>query len=240
VGLDSLQAIGCRPAIGLLMLLSGCVTNAFERAPIEACHPWGVVRGYTSADVEQVSSFAEELAPRIESWMQPAESSPLRIVVVPQSPDQPAPASTPEVISLWTSRVLDRYIIIAIDAAGPRRFLLAHELVHWYAVGVWKHLPMTVEEGLADVLASRIEPELGVLHALMIGHRGDPRPEDYREMLALERGEEGRLDFKRKDMLYLVGNRIAERCGVRGLRAWCEEVERTGDASVLASWIEEN
>lgn len=227
-----------RASLLLLSLFAGCRADEFERAPIEARHAWGVVRGYTAEDVEEVGRAAEELGPRVEAWMRPDRTRPLRIVVVPHRPEDRAVATTVENVSPLTSNVTPRFIVLRVDPPGPRRYLLAHELVHWNSVGVWQRLPIAVEEGMADMIADRVEPELGLVREAFLGRLGEPREEDVREMLAVPRGEERKLELRRHDMLYLVGRNIAHRIGVDGLRAWCEDAEKRHRVSIPNEWIQ--
>jgi len=129
-----------------------------------------------------------------------------------------------------------QFIAIRIDGSGPRRFLLAHELVHWYADWAWDHLPIAVEEGMADLVAAQLSPELGALRRVMLMHH-KPTVPDIRRMLEVERGTERGLDWRSREMLYLVGRQVAERIGIDRLRSWCLTAEATGSGHIPLEWL---
>jgi hypothetical protein len=227
-----------RLAFAVCLIVAGCRANAYDRAPIEARHPWGTVRGYRAADVESVGAMAEELVPRVEAWLQPVGAEPPRIVVEPEDRNRHVQAFTREELAPFSSRIVARFIALEVDHPAGRRYLLAHELVHWYAVGYWRQLPMAVEDGMGDMVACELNPEIGEVRRVFLGRLGDLSEQDVRETLAVSRDDYEKVQGRRKDMLYLVGLRIAKRWGVKRLSTWCQDAQSSGNASIPDEWID--
>jgi len=136
--------------------------------------------------------------------------------------------------------VRDRRIEIgdrALDVCP--RFLVAHELVHWYMQGVWEHLPHAVEEGLADYIALQLVPEAReqrlAEHAETLANMTPERREK-----ALEVSERTWATTPRevRSDAYAVGFEIVERFGIEGLRELCERAQREGRERVPITWID--
>ena len=215
--------------IVLLVLLAGagCVANEFDEAPIELACAVGVVRGHTWADVEQVAKLAEQLDPLVQAMVRPRETVPLRIVVVPPHPSQPSESTCvfeSDAHGTWVRR----FIAIRTEPELARSYLLAHELVHWHADWAWDHLPIAVEEGMAELVAGQLLREQGAVRDAFLGALGKRLEGDSLRMLEVERGTERLLDVHSRQMLYWVGKSVAKRIGIDRLRSWCEKAKADG------------
>ncbi len=219
------------PTVGIVLLAllagAGCVSNEFDEAPIELACAVGIVRGHTQADVEQVARLAEKLDPLVKALVRPRQAAPLRIVVVPPHPRQPAEATC--VFESGSHDVWVRsHIAIRTEPELARSYLLAHELVHWHADWAWDHLPIAVEEGMAELVAGQLHREQGAVRDALLGSLGKHVERDVQRMLEVERGTERSLDLRSHQMLYWVGKKVAKRIGVDRLRSWCEQAKADG------------
>ncbi|MEZ6018640.1 MAG: hypothetical protein R3F17_00645 [Planctomycetota bacterium] len=140
---------------GLPLLLPACLVNP----PSALVHAQsGVVRGATEAEAQNLGCALDRLRPAVlelvpgtrvveglEVWIQ----------------DQPGLYAFPhpshgEAEGLWAES--HERILLSRDADDLQR-TLAHELVHASLDDSWHTLPGTLEEGLADVISTRLVPE---------------------------------------------------------------------------------
>ena len=104
-------------------------------------------------------------------------------------------------------------------------YVLAHELTHLHAGGVWKALPHVMEEGLADLVASKCYPGCvptqwfreSITEAL----DKDPSLIDLQSISGVDAKRwKGMRAFERSAM-YAVGYMLAANIGVEQLREMC-------------------
>ena len=214
---------------------SGCVSTEFDVAPLEHAGEVAVVRGHRAADVAEVARLAAELDPLVRAIVRPRAPERPRIVVQVECRERCCDAATTTARAGFAGLRTSRYIVLRVRDPGARRFLLAHELVHWYADWAWDHLPIAVEEGLADLVASRLNPTFGAQRRAFLEGLGPLTATDTRALLQVERGAEHGLPDRARERLYLAGARVAERLGIERLREWCEAAEAGGPAPIPAA-----
>jgi len=97
--------------------------------------PEGRIVAYRGMDPEEAARALAAVAPRVREILGTEREPPLvRVgVTVPGLPDG---AATPS--EIWIEETVDDLVRV-----------VAHELVHWYALGPWERLPPGIEDGLA-------------------------------------------------------------------------------------------
>lgn len=210
---------------------AGCVVSEFDQAPIEVTCAVGVIRGHNQADVEQLARLAERLDPQVAEIIRPRLAEPVRIVLVPPRDDQPSEATC---VTTGTTGAWRRQFIAIRTASGAASYLLAHELVHWHADWAWDHLPIAIEEGLAELVASNLIVEQGAVRDAFLSRFGELPSQDVQRLLEVDRGTERGLDLRSRQMLYWVGKNAARRIGVERLRLWCEQAAADGSGPLPA------
>lgn len=208
-----------RVVIALALLpLASCVTSAFDSAPKTCETDSGTVRGYTTEDVAEVGRLVREFCPRVRELLSPKEPEPVRVVVV-RSVSEPFPRPyTRE--SARDGRALGRLIIVGSESRHLRGFIVGHELVHWYADGVWDRLPLALEEGLADLIACELDPvgrEAKEYDLAMV--RRAATFDEIESALTVSRESWISLSSAERSRVYWVGSIVARRLGIEGLRA---------------------
>lgn len=140
----------------LVVVLSACRATP----PVAAVTaPFGSVRGETIDEARTVAAYAAELVPAIRAAV---------------------PGLLDRSIEIWVQRQLEIFegepysdhiagmadfeeARIHVRAGDDRVALhLAHELVHVLAGPTWSTMPGVLEEGLCDVVAAAVVPELGI------------------------------------------------------------------------------
>ncbi|HUR28794.1 MAG TPA: hypothetical protein VM509_11450 [Planctomycetota bacterium] len=181
----------------------------------------------------QLAQTGNELAPRICELLH-VEPAPFVIWHVPD-----VPAAEFLVERGPTGQILSRRIDIGdVGARRQMRFLIGHELVHWYARGVWDRLPHAVEEGLADELGLRFSEDLRLLRGTELAVAlASVTPERRARVLAVNERSWKSASAELRFDAYAVGFEMVQRIGVDGLRALCERAEDEGLERVPVAWL---
>lgn len=133
-------------AAGLLAL------GACSSPPLRYEGPLGSVYADDPEQGALVQAELEELGPRVQAILH-TDPGPPRIIVARSrnlGPRHAMGATSAKGIVLAQA---------AFAEDGLVRLALGHELVHWYAVGVWDGLSPVIEEGLADFVACGFFPD---------------------------------------------------------------------------------
>lgn len=217
-------------ALGLLVLAS-CASSAFDRAPMTCETGSGTVRGYAVDDVAEVGRLVQNLSPQVREILRPQQPEPVRLVVMRSSVDSFAKAYTKE--SVRDGRTVERVIVVGSESPHLRGFMVAHELVHWYAGGVWDRLPLALEEGLADLIACQLDA-VG-REAKLYDIAQVPAATSFTEIesaLRVSRESWASLTPGERNRCYWVGFLLARRIGVKGLRELCDRAAAEGSSFV--------
>lgn len=119
------------------------------------------------------------------------------------------------------------------------RWMLAHEGVHALIPDDLKMLPAAVQEGLADYVASQIDPTVG---AMRVGQLQRTLDSGIRNRWGLAPTDAFALSMDaifemhdpfRAQFVYALGYAVVERLGLERLRALCQEARAQGRDSVL-------
>lgn len=210
-----------------LFALASCASSPFDRAPMTCDTGYGTVRGFAVEDVAEVGRLVRDLSPRVREILRPEHPEPVRVVVLDSVADPYAKAFTHEFVR--EGRIVDRFIVIGSEAKHLRGFIVAHELVHWHAGGVWDRLPLALEEGLADLIACQLDEEgrAAKLYDLALV----PPASSFAEIdaaLRVSRESWVALTPEERDRVYWVGFIVARRIGVERMRALCEQAAADG------------
>lgn len=208
--------------VASLLVASACVTSQFDDAPLDLQTTVAVVRAHREQDLQVIQALVEDLDPRVRAIIRPRRSEPPRIVVQPPGANCSADACTITMRHDLLGMRNSRFIVLRADAPCALRFLLAHELVHWYADWAWDCLPIAIEEGLADTVACRLDPEFGARRMAFLAGFSPLSAADVDRLLRVERGHEHRLPCREREQLYLVGRQIVDALGVDQLRSRCD------------------
>ncbi len=221
-----------RSLFTVLALLSLAACRSIPR--YEERSEAGVVRSDDPAQARRLLALAEELAPQVCA----------RLGVEPTDPfvihDAPGSQRSGVAVRRDGDRIVERFILLgnAPDEL-PQRFIIAHELVHWYATAPWDRLPHTVEEGLADYLAAELAPEFRdniaedhdwILQTLT--------PERRERAYIVDQRDWPKTPKSARDDTYSIGFEICRRLGVEGVRALCVRAENEGRKFVPIEWFE--
>lgn len=178
----------------------------------------GDVRAYTQADAQRIADLLVELAPKVRAVLVEVRAEPAEVVALDRD------------LGLGTACNYDKQILLSPASRESERLCLAHELVHWQIDGVWRELPHTAQEGLADRIAFDLCPDDQVsrgLQFLFVLNRSAVR--DPIEALSLSEREWSDLrDKERKDSLYTIGFFVVSRIGIEPLRTLCAEAKADG------------
>ena len=223
------------------LLLPACMTPR-PSSSAQAVH--GVVFADDPALARQVARELDELLPRVRQ-------------LLPAVRDVDAEVWVQQELSVWrwkqvddwegfTLRPLDR-IHLRRDVPSGRQALLAHELTHLLVDESWDRLPQPVEEGLCDVVAITLQPDIAALmranrlaaagaalgdwhfeletrtpsadgtYAVSFMLRGSPVDIEW----ALGQDELGVYEGQLRGLGFVVAERIVERIGFQGLHDLC-------------------
>jgi hypothetical protein len=230
------------------LLLQACMTPR-PSASAQAVH--GVVFADDPALARQVATELDYLLPRVAT-------------LLPAVRDVSAEVWVQQELSVWrwrqvddwegfTLRPLDR-IHLRRDVPSGRVALLAHELTHLLLDDTWDRLPQTVEEGLCDVVAITLQPDIAALmranrlaaagaalgdwhfeldtsepnldggYTVAFTLRGRPVEIEW----ALAQDELGDHEGQLRGLGFVVAERIVERQGFAGLHALCLAAAQAG------------
>lgn len=235
MGPPRLRSMRAVIALGLLLLAS-CASSAFDHAPMTCETGSGTVRGYAADDVAEVGRLVRDLSPQVRELLRPQCPEPVRVVVMRSSVDPFAKAYTQEFVR--DGRTVERVIVVGSESPHLRGFMVAHELVHWYADAVWNRLPLALEEGLADLIASQLDA-IG-REAKLYDLAQVPEATSFSEIesaLRVSRESWASLTPDERNRSYWVGSILARRIGIEGLRALCEQAAADGSPIVSAERV---
>jgi hypothetical protein len=214
-----------------LLTLASCASSAFDRAPMRCETGSGTVRGYAVDDVAEVGRLVRDLSPQVREILRPRQPEPVRVVVMRASVDPFAKAYTQEFVR--DGRTVERVIVVGSERPHLRGFMVAHELVHWYADGSWDRLPLALEEGLADLIACQLDPVGREAKLYDLAHVPPAASfEEIKAALRVTRETWAGLTTVERERAYWVGYVIASRIGVEGLRELAEQAVAGGAAFV--------
>jgi len=213
----------------LLSLLVGCQSNVFEvdRPPIERSAREGQVCAWSDADADRVAAELDRLTPAVRALKAVECERPLVIVT--------HETLLGDVDGMATSEV----IFLGPDSRMFERFVLAHELAHYYRDDVWRLLPHAVEEGLADLVAEELEPNQGSF-VLLPRLTNIPLTIDRALLVSVLSAEHSLVDPPEQtiDMQSrAIGFVVAIALGLDELRKLCERVRDEGLEQMPADWI---
>lgn len=212
----------------LVVLLSSCSTIQFRIPPACVQSREAIVFAPSAPEAERLARQFEDVAPRVRSALGITQSSPAKVALVDA-------AELPNAKGMNSGG----WILIARNYTKIERLVIAHELVHWYLDGVWNRLPGVMAEGLADCIASGIDP---VNSGVLLLARSEELPKvvltDPVAVLSISySGWRRHAEFDPDTTLPSIGYFIAMRIGVEGLRALCVQAEKEGRIMVPASWL---
>lgn len=148
-----------RIAVGLVLI--GVSSCAATPPPYLALHDLGQVRAESRDSAEQFKDLVSELQPRVIEVLPDAESRSTE-VWVQQTLRHRRGAAAPDNVKGFTLISGDARrgrIHLREDTDYPEWFL-AHELVHSLLGSSWNTIPGVLEEGMCDVVAAELNPEV--------------------------------------------------------------------------------
>jgi len=213
----------------LIALLSGCQTYAFEvdRPPIERSAREGLVCAWSEADAERVAGELDRLVPLVRA-LKGVECDPPLVILTRE-----------ELMGGLDGLATDDLILLGPGWQGVERFVLAHELSHYFRDDVWGALPYAVEEGLADLVAEGIEPDQASF-VLFPRLTNIPLKIDrplLEGLLSLKRSLEAPLDETTDSQSRAIGFVVAIELGIEELRRLCVRARAEGLDQVPPDWI---
>ena len=122
-----------RPGFAGVLLGTLAACHGIPEAVMET--PEGRVVAYRGMDAEETARALAAVAPRVRDILGTEREPPLVRVGV-TVPGLAYGAATPS--EIWIEETVDDLVRV-----------VAHELVHWYALGPWERLPPGIEDGLA-------------------------------------------------------------------------------------------
>jgi len=214
----ALRLLRCAP-----LLFAACVA----KPPVILRCTDGEARAWSIAEAQETCDLIDELAPTVRTWLGENIDAPPRIDRMPRSENG------------WDGTVYPDRILLGPLPEADLRFVIAHELVHWYAAGSWNLLPHLVEEGLATTIALRLAPERSDLRRIAYhwyvrwALEGRTPPFDLDFAFSLTGASWETLEGDPRVMsLYGLGLVVAEWIGVDRLHQMCLDAQRHGLARV--------
>lgn len=132
----------------------------------------------------------------------------------------------------------DGEFLLIAGATGPSfEYLLTHELAHWGSNACGVALPMVVEEGLADVVASRVMPSLTALLLAQRKRGGESGTWSLEQALRLDFETWSLLQAGQEAELRAMGFTIVMNLGLECLEELREEARVRGLDHVPAEWF---
>lgn len=212
----------------LAVTLCSCSTIRFRIPPVCIETPEAVIYAPSIADAERLAREFNDVAPRVRSILGDTRVKRAKVALVDKSLlDGPQGMN-------WGS-----WIFITNGCGDFERMFVAHELVHWYVSGVWTCLPGVMEEGLADRIATDLDPaSAGAVARTRLKQLRDPVVTDPAVALKISRSEWDRAeDFDPHTTLASIGYFITMRVGVDRLRALCVRACESGHTIIPARWL---
>lgn len=182
---------------------------------------------WSDSDAERIAGELDRLAPAVRALKRVECEAPLVIVTDAALPGGVEGMATEELIFL-----------------GPgsnmfERFVLAHELSHYYRDAAWRLLPHAVEEGLADLVAEELEPNQASF-VLLARLTSIPLALDrpfLEKVLSTEHSLEGPPEHVLDMQSRAIGFVIAIALGITDLRLLCERARSEGLDRMPTDWI---
>jgi hypothetical protein len=191
----------------LALCLTACVSVPDHR--VDGQH--GTVLAYAPEVAREVAETLDVLAPAVRARLE-------------------SPRTAPPVVHVRSSDAGPSYRGDRIELGRPLyeqedwRFVLHHELVHWYAESTWvEGLPLVLEEGVADYLTCEAFGGLAA-RAEQIRARAYPTV-DLVAAFEIEQDDWHRLDRPGALLHYHLGFELVQRIGLEELR----ELALTGE-----------
>lgn len=217
-----------RALIPLALLAASCSSLRLEMPPIERSGPESHVRAWNAADADRVAAAMERLVPRVREWKGVVKPTPLVILSREHLPGLAVAAKTPT------------FLVLDPDSLAEEGWHLAHELTHWYGDATWDRLPYALDEGLADHVASIVEPVQGAKELeLRYFHTPEVLDRESFQLACAPRSEDpierplDETDVRQR----AIGLAAVSAIGIPALRALCERAGREGLDMVPAEWV---
>lgn len=213
----------------LLMACALCSCQSFAIAvpPIERSGLESHVRAWEVADAERVAQSMEELVPRVRRIKDVAKPAPLVLM------------SREHLPGITVGVQMPSFVVLDPDTRRSENFCLAHELSHWFRDEVWHRLPHSMEEGLADHVASLLVPA-GASSRFYWYVSSTPEVVDldtFRATCSVTDVEAHYQTPEEELRMRGIGYAAASAIGVYVLRELCERARSAGLSSVPAEWI---
>ncbi|HED64969.1 MAG TPA: hypothetical protein ENJ09_05365 [Planctomycetes bacterium] len=142
-------------ATAALALAASCLAPP---PPIVVSTPRGVVRAHSHPDAAATAALLEELAPGVRALLPGSQDRSVE-VWVQQDLQLFRFGTRPSSVRGFTYLAAPfRARRIHLQSGGATRWYLSHELVHALIDSSWATLPAVLEEGLADAVAERLNP----------------------------------------------------------------------------------
>lgn len=229
-----------RPALPAAILALAVASCAATPPRHEHRAPEGTVRSFDPEGARQVSSLAQELAPGVRGRLGVASDAPFEIWhvrrplgridagLVVERDRRGAPTAMRVEIGEEAYRALPRYVV-------------AHELVHWYMRGtIWDRLPLVVEEGIAEFVAMDLDPESAASRkGQLVARLANLDPDGRAQAMGARRGAWSRRPRGEGSAIYAVGHDLVQRLGLEALRAMGERARSESLDEVPLDWIEQ-
>jgi hypothetical protein len=213
-----------------LLVVLGCRSTSAPPYRLESNE--ASIRASSVAECTRIARIVDELAPRARDLLRVSGSGrrPTLHLLTGSFPGQPVTVAG-ETIGT----------VIKVTRLDPldERYTVAHELVHFYATGIWERLTRAQEEGLADFLACQLVPEYRDRREKLLAGWLMKAPSMDPEW-ALDRSWESWTQLMAdglEDPVNAYGYAIMRRCGVDELQTLCARAESIGLREVPAAWI---
>jgi hypothetical protein len=212
----------------LALLHCSCATLEVPTPPVVVHTSEGDASAYSDEDAQRIAALLVDLAPKVRAVLVDVRSDPVDVRVLDH-----------EVSGFEDPCNYERVIVIPACPREMERMALAHELVHWQLAGVWRMLPYTAQEGLADRIALDLTPEMQLNRtfqcalALFDGSVRDPI-----EAFSLNGREWWSLHERKRDSaLYAMAFVVVTRVGIEPLRELCAKANAAGLSRVPPEWL---
>ena len=146
-------------ATAALLALTGCVTPP---PAVTHQHPLGVVRADDAATAARFGDLVGAIQPRVAHLVPDTPERETEVWVQEKLQHRFGRIAPPNVKGFTLINSEDQRGRIHMRASTDHpEWFLAHELVHALLGRTWSTLPGVLEEGLCDVVAARLHPEIG-------------------------------------------------------------------------------